>query len=387
MAFCILPFLHSYVHTTGEIFPCCHSWMYPQAKMGDTSQDLEDVFNNEKYRKFRLDLLNDIQRPEICSKCYQKEQRGLDSFRHQHNQCFEHRKQYAIDNTDTTGYIDPKFFYFDVRFSNLCNMKCRTCTSQCSSLWAAENGQKITVINSIPENKNVFEKHYQHIERIYFAGGEPLIMKEHFHIIKDLVDRGYSKNIDLEYNTNLSKLDYGKYDFVELWKNFKSLKVMASIDHIFEKAEYIRHGTVWSKIESNLDKLKSAGTTIHINCTVSVFNILDITEIAKYLKEKGYIENYKQFQFDVLTNPNYYSIYNLPKTLKNEAKDRILFWVENFEGLLEQKQKWVSLAKSLENSQEDQQRFVYFQIETQIIDSKRSENFGSLFPEIYKYFH
>ena len=47
------------------------------------------------------------------------------------------------------------------------------------------------------------EPHLDHVEQIYFAGGEPLMMEEHYNILEELVRR---KRFDVRliYNTNFT---------------------------------------------------------------------------------------------------------------------------------------------------------------------------------------
>lgn len=354
--------------------------------MGHVEQGLENVFNSDRYKQFRLDLLNNKKRHDICSKCYISESLDVSSYRNMHNGCFEHKIEIVKNETRDDGYIDPKFTYFDVRFSNLCNMKCRTCHESLSSSWAAENKTFPIIKNSVPEDIDLFENHYDHIERVYFAGGEPLLMKQHFNTIKNLVEKGYSKNIVLEYNTNLSKLDYNNYDFVPLWKKFKQTRIMASIDHIFEKAEYVRHGTKWDKIESNMSTIKEQNFDLEIHCTVSIYNVLDLVDIVAYLLDNNFIENLKQFNFELLINPQSQSILSLPLELRIEASKNITNWISSVAASKNVKSNWERLAKSLLDPSQDTSLFLEFQRNTKKIDYKRKENFEKVFPKIFDFF-
>ena len=65
----------------------------------------------------------------------------------------------------------------------------------------------------------------------------PLI-KRHFDILQTLVDKGRAKDISISYNTNGSI--YPK-DYIDLWKQFKSVQVFFSVDGVGERFNYIRH--------------------------------------------------------------------------------------------------------------------------------------------------
>ena len=92
-------------------------------------------------------------------------------------------------------------------------------------------------------------------------------------------------DIQLRYNTNISNLKYKKRDIFKLWQHFdKPIQIYASIDHMGDKAEYIRHGTKWKTIETNLKKLKKAqNIRFQVNTVYSIFNALTISHFYKYM--------------------------------------------------------------------------------------------------------
>ena len=73
------------------------------------------------------------------------------------------------------------------------------------------------------------QEHIPHLDQIYFAGGEPLIMDEHYYILQKLIDAGRT-DVRIRYNTNLLKLHFKHYDLVEMWSKFNFVQVNASID-------------------------------------------------------------------------------------------------------------------------------------------------------------
>ena len=63
-----------------------------------------------------------------------------------------------------------------------------------------------------------------------FRVGEPLIIEEHKESLRSLVKNNKAKNIRLEYNTNLTTIPD---EVFELWKNFKEIRIAASIDGFY----------------------------------------------------------------------------------------------------------------------------------------------------------
>ena len=94
---------------------------------------VEEISDAPYMRQLRLDMLNGVKNP-ICDHCHQAELSGTPSARHNAN----HTQSQYIDVVDTTqpdgSLPDFKYRYLDIRFSNLCNMKCRSCNNGYSSV-------------------------------------------------------------------------------------------------------------------------------------------------------------------------------------------------------------------------------------------------------------
>ena len=129
--------------------------------------------------------------------------------------------------------------------------------------WAIEDRQQgsnvpYILLSEEPANDNLFDpfkSYLKDIEDFYFAGGEPLITDKHYDILDHLIAENKT-NALLQYNTNLSNLNYKKKSIIDYWKQFKLVQVRASLDHYGDRAEYIREGTDWNLIIENLKKVK-----------------------------------------------------------------------------------------------------------------------------------
>jgi hypothetical protein len=166
------------------------------------------------------------------------------------------------------------------------------------------------------------------VERIYFAGGEPLLMPEHWQILDMLVE---NKRFDVKvnYNTNASTLTYGGKNVLDYWKQweFGKLEVWPSIDEIGERAELIRSGTVWSKVEDNLKKITALDNIIiRPGITVGAWNVNRLPEIITYLIDIGVVKErlkYKNFFINLLEHPSHYHVHILPEDFRNETIDKL----------------------------------------------------------------
>jgi len=136
--FCMFPWLHLNVTPRGDIYPCCSNDY--QNPFGNTKEiSLEQAFNSPKMKELRLDMLND-RKNSICNFCYKHEEAGPHSFRNYSKDNFAKYFDEIVPTTQEDGTVSEfKMRYFDIRFSNICNFKCRTCGAEFSSQWAAEH--------------------------------------------------------------------------------------------------------------------------------------------------------------------------------------------------------------------------------------------------------
>ena len=390
--FCILPWIHTHLNTEGDVFPCCISWS-PERKsrvgwLKDNS--LEELFNNDFMKQLRLDMLAGVERPDVCSNCYDRENGGFRSARQGYN--LDHEKDMSVvDSTAEDGYVEPKIKSWDIRFSNLCNLKCRTCGPLFSTTWAQEKTEEDYVkLNAIKKGTDPLEQQYDHVEKLYFAGGEPLIMPEHYKTLKELISRGRAKDIQIIYNSNLTKLDYNKNDLVGLWKEFKNVVIGASIDAVGSRAEYIRNGVPWQTIESNLKRLmefkKECSTfDFYYSPTVGLLNIAHITDMHRYIYENNLIPNINSINFNLLLYPLHYDMRILPNEIKNDITEKFQLheqWLTSINAPKETIDKFSNLRQYLNQTVENSNSLLEeFLTVTKNLDSLRDEDFNKSLPE------
>lgn len=391
--FCMFPWLHLNVTPKGDIYPCCsNNYTTP---FGNTKEiSLKEAFNSPKMKELRLDMLNE-RKNSICDFCYKHEEAGPHSFRNYSKEQFAKRFDEVVPTTKEDGTVDDfKMRYFDIRFSNICNFKCRTCGSEFSSQWAAEMRENFQpdhpIIIHADDNKGGLLQevltHVEHIDLAYFAGGEPLITDEHYTILEEMI-RLKRTDIVLRYNTNASNIKYKKHDVLQLWKHFKRIELSCSIDHYGERAEWLRKGTDWGKVESNLLTFRELDyVSFQMNTVFSLFNYPTIGEFYQYLKDKDIIRREDWYHSLYLAvHPSYYCAKSLPKELKIDAARKALAWAEN------NKDDGTSLSRLVTDavnfaSDKDTWKDVkeQFLMHTGSIDRIREESFWKTFPELNK---
>lgn len=401
--FCMIPWIHFHATALGNMSPCMSLVEGYEAKgYGNLNENsFSELWQGEKIRKLRLRMLED--KPSFnCTKCYEREEVGYWSQRQDANKKYAQYKDW-VSNTDKEGYAaDAKPVYWDIRFSNLCNLKCRMCGYGASSSWY-EDAIKLGEIEPSANEKIVrgvqdstallqdLDQYVPHLEKVHFAGGEPLILKENYYILERLID--YKKfDTEIKYNTNLTTLTYKNKDVMELWKHFNNIKLHVSMDGVGEKCEYIRKNLRWNVFVKNIERIK-ANTNINVivNITVSIFNILDLVKIHKYMMENGYID-IDHICLNLLHTPDQYNVKILPfevkKAVTAEINDHIN-WMKNDKVFLnnegeyykEKIEQWESIV-SFMNSEDWTNLIPKFIEKTEQLDEIRDEKLLDVFPEL-----
>jgi radical SAM protein with 4Fe4S-binding SPASM domain len=328
--FCMIPWIHMHGWPDGRAYPCCLG--EDAHHIGNLKQtSMAEIWNDEPMREMRRNMLAD-QPSKQCTRCYEQESMGFSSMRNNSNKHFgQHIAEVDATLPDGT-HPEMKLRYWDVRFSNICNLKCRSCGSIFSSRWYDDD---VRLNNGKPLRPRVqfagrtemdiwsqMEPQIQHLEQIYFAGGEPLIMEEHTRILEKLIAEGNTR-VRLIYNTNLTELSYKKKSVLHLWKQFPSVCVAASLDDMGERAAVIRSGTVWSEVEQNIRDLKRECPHIDfmISPTLSVMNIWNFVNFHRYMVEQKFIRP-GDFNLNILQSPQEYRIDILPQETKQHFQQQ-----------------------------------------------------------------
>lgn len=386
--FCMFPWMHLYASPHGEVYPCCTTTQ--SESLGSVKNNtLKEVFNSEKTKQMRLDMLNGTP-SKLCESCYRIEESSPDSYRNYSKVFFEKYFDEIVAETNTDGSLDEfKMRMIDVRFSNICNFKCRTCGSECSSQFAAEEkalGRHDYITLHVDDRKgnvlNEVIEHLDHADMVYFAGGEPLVTDEHYILLDEMIKRKKT-DITLRYNTNASNINFKNRDLVELWSHFDSIEVACSVDHYGERAELIRHGTDWGVVEENLLRFRQMPQVLFsISTVLSAFNYLTIHDFYEYLISKKIILNQDTNHYiSLASNPSYFSATALPRRLKDKMTPNIQEFCrrrEDYAVIATQVNYAIDFANSTDTWEENKFEFLKHNL---MRDKLRNEDFIHVFPE------
>jgi sulfatase maturation enzyme AslB (radical SAM superfamily) len=303
------------------------------------TNSLNEIWNSDEMKKLRSNMLAG-EPSAVCNRCYEQDDNGFFSGRKSANKHHGHHIA-RVDKTDATGHLHKfKMSYWDVRFSNLCNLSCRSCGHIFSSSWYKDQvalageqwGKDNKALQIAGRNKDdMFEQlmeHIDYVEQIYFAGGEPLMMEEHYKILDELEKREMF-HVRLIYNTNFTITKLKDRDVFDYWRKFDSVSVGASLDAMGPQAEYIRKGTKWDVVEANRRKMLEVCPDVdfYISPTLSILNAMHITDFHRDWVEKGYLKP-QDLNINILQDPPEYRIDIAPPAYKDKIRDKFQAHIE-----------------------------------------------------------
>jgi len=380
----------------GKILPCCVS-PYTNGSGNLNTTSINDLINSKLLKGIRKEMMKGI-RPANCIKCFELEDAGVKSLREHMNQEFKEQIP-VLEKTNKDGTIeDFKLKYLDIRFSNICNFKCRGCSPALSTSWIKDH-EKLHPLKSlfhkktfthIDKNSPLFSdiiSHIPHLKKVYFAGGEPLLMDEHYWLLEELIKHKRT-DIKLAYNSNLSILKTDRNNLLSTWQQFEDIEMNVSIDDIHEQGEYFREGLVFQKLMENISQIRETLPHIKLNvtCTINIFNIERLVEIHEYLLQKEII-NLHSFHFNTLLTPAYYRTQVLPEKLKEEVKAKLELYIQKTIKTFGKDAH--EFCEQIENQikfmfQDDKSRYIpFFLKRTKQLDKLRNRSFESVHGNLY----
>ena len=389
---CVLPWIHLNVWPSGSVTPCCTT-PYDDPVGNVYENTLDQIAKSEGMNLIRRQML-DGERPTKCTACFKSEDHGGLSHRLYMNGVFEnHLSKIAATNAD--GSIEKfEMVYWDVRFSNICNFRCRSCSAILSSSWHSDSvkigktdpGQKsVIAINESAGMWAQLMEHVPYVEEVYLIGGEPLLEKQQWKLIELLRSKGLQSKVKLRYNTNLSSLNTQGHDVLAVWKEFKTVEVIVSLDGLGARGEYIRKGMNWEIVKSNLQKIREQGhVKIWVSFLSSILNAYHFSDFAFEVLATGLIQP-DELIFNPLYGPADYSITVLPPALKSEVKVCYHKLVDDLKALnrweLGSFESRVRALLAYMDASDDSHLLPEFLEATEKLDALRGESFVDVFPE------
>ena len=332
---CMLPWISIETSPVGTSRPCCLA--KDEITRADGSKytlkenTLEEIYHSEYMQDLRKEFLAG-NKPVTCQRCWDEEAAGRISKRM--NSRVRLKEYY--DNIDWQNLQPNQLWFVDLKLGNICNLKCRICGSWSSSKWAKEEIDYIPELldrkthlaytylknGAWPSESEVFWDNLKtllpNIKYFEFTGGEPFLIEQHFELLRYAVEQGYSKNIEIHYNTNGTVFP----EQAELWTNFKHVEIAFSIDNVGTRFEYERYGANWELVQANIAKftaMRSSKISTQLCTTMNIQNVYYLPELSDWILTQTFDHVY----FNMLHDPWHMCISRMTPQAQELVIDRL----------------------------------------------------------------
>jgi len=425
--FCPLPWIHLATRPNGDVRLCCTAnasgaGVDDVKDAGLVKQNgqvmnlqyntISEVWNSNYMKTVRLQMLEG-KVPPSCTKCFEEESKGIVSKRQWESSIWNERLDIAtiIDTTGEDGSLPIDIPYFDLRLGNLCQLKCIMCSPHDSSSWIKEWKLQYPKYKTVELKQdqqwdsefdytwykkgsflNDMRSQAYNIRELYFAGGEPLLIPEHYKILEFMVETGAARLCVLRYNSNGLELPEKLF---ELWKHFKQVKFNFSVDAVGDRNDYIRYPSKWADVVANLERLDDTPDNIVVNiaCAVQLLNVMNIPELVNWKESKNFKKiNLPPYGAGLIGThlvylPSYLNVRVLPQHLKYQVEKQVNYFcsrrtndtefminpygVKRWQGLVQymMAEDWSNKLPMLEDY-------------LTVTDQQRGEDFRKIFPEL-----
>jgi hypothetical protein len=455
--FCILPWVHLSTRPDGSMRVCCtanassvgptndkeHGGQVGILKTEDGKpsnlnvSDFLTSWNSTYMKNVRLQMLNG-EKPPSCMKCYKEEAAGHNSKRMWETAYWSKRVDLnkLLEETQPDGSVPPNLAYIDLRFGTKCQLACVMCSPHDSSGWIKDykaifpavkneslketmqwenkgsyNGSSYNWHKQNPTFWKQFYEQMPNMQQIYFAGGESLIIEEHYEILEECIRQGIAKNLELRYNSNGVEW---REDLFDLWKEFKLVRFHYSVDSIHEMNDYIRYPSKWNRTEEVfhiLDNETGDNVEVTVACAVQALNIYYIPDFIRW----KLTQNFKKINmwpfgagginYHFVYHPPHLNVKVLPTWFKEECRRKyeefIPWWEENWKLGIPQDQQnsvtyeqWRNASYGIDRlygmlqfmeSEDWSNRLPEMQEFLELCDKQRSLDSKVIFPEMHSF--
>ena len=388
---CILAEQGLHLHNSGKCNSCSDSLDYWTDENGTpmdlTTHSLKEIWNSKHRQDIINDLRNGIENPG-CEKCWQKERVGIKSKRQISNDIWK------INEKTTPQYIDLKW-------GNVCNLKCRHCNPWTSSKWLKEWYEvdragkqdykdyvadfQSTQKSYHPDNKenfhNTFNEWFADSTNIMLYDGEGMYVKDVQRMFSHAVQSGNSKDIDVYINTNGTI--YSE-EWIDLLSNFRSVRMAFSIDGVGDSFDYIRSGANWESVVENFKKYQQLeNMQVDIVTTIFTLNVYNCVDMLYNIHNE-----LKMPAVNFVYGPEWWDIRILPDDVK-----RVIYGRNKHRMMMIKPRLDAYTFRMLEEQVDQIQKFLLDDVSDsgakydvmrkwiRSIDQSRNENFKDIFPD------
>jgi organic radical activating enzyme len=396
-----------------------------ETPMGDISDgSILQQWDNEKFQELRR-YQKEGKWLKGCDNCRIKEDKGIVSKR-LHWMSLDLFED-VWDKIDWDSYKNNNIYHLDIAFNNLCNFKCKMCSSAYSNAWIGDekklkelgfnggsSGTDIRTSSTWSREKWSIKSSQlselldraPDLRRVEILGGEPFLVPEFKDFLTMLRSKGLHKKVEIMITTNGSVITDEKLNWLE---DFKYVNLNLSLDGTGNYFPYIRSAGVisWEEIIQKADLIKQWCSKyrpnrykININGTFQLINILNIKDFIEFIIKFYAWDKHEpekpskfrnSFEHRILVGPKMFKVDWATTSLIDECLSQIdyLFSTYPFLTKITEKRYLYDIQHLLLTLKENEpseapmyrKKFIEF---VNALDIIRSEDIRSVAPEVYK---
>ena len=303
---------------------CCSSGLGPRVRTVDFNNYPLFVQSRQKWPDNKIDS---------CGSCWSQEENGHHSFR-------KGWLHWLEDQGPDVNPTEPELLKLDYNVGPICNAKCVHCTSNYSSLWAAEDAKfgvkQSATYGDVSKLDAISNLDLSRLKSLYINGGEPFMSKDPENLLKQVRQQGDISSLVFQSNTNGSTMPSN--EIIDLWLQCKAVDIFVSIDAIEQQFEYVRHPLNWDTVVNNIKFLSSIDKKIRVKFSfaLGLHNIDELERTWQWFQDNKYSRNQTDESFGI--HPCYGAL-----SLNNVTHDLQQVWRQN----LNPNGRWTQFAHSL----------------------------------------
>ena len=397
--------------------------------------DVEEVKKNPKAlhntpeKKEQRKQMKCGDRPKGCEYCWKIEDMGP---KHVSDRIY--KSKIYTDEDLQTAYDTPEdqdvdLQTLEISFDRTCNFACSYCNPAFSTTWVKDiknNGRYESLesdgrnhFTHIHEESQLYgyqeENPYieafwkwwesdlhKTLQELRVTGGEPLMSADMWKLFDWFKDNHGKSDMRLAINSNLGGKDALIDKLIAKSQHVEHFHLYTSCEAIFDQAEYIRDGLVWSTWTKNVERICSEGNLegFHMMCTVNALCLFSLTDFLDYcieLKTK-YGKDFPTFTLNILRFPSFQSPLVLPTKAKIKQRQILQDWLERnmdnkllHEMEINQVKRLIEYLQSVETPHSEAfempkllNDFKHFYMQ---YDIRRNKNFDTTFPKLAEWYN
>lgn len=307
--------------------------------------DIDSYFHGPTVSAVRQEIMQGLQTP-LCSSCYNDEKTITFSHRRRHN------LKMAIfpGNNFSKSLTESGFFerldstkskprFYNVSFSNLCNLACVMCSEDWSSRLASEFGRLGIRRSKHPDyyrsalldwsqDDQIWGRFMDHVMAnkeivcFHFQGGEPFLHRRVQEFVDQCVKAGHT---DFHFTTVTNGTMYDE-KFIEQLKHFKSVQIEISIETLAKSNDYVRWPSSHTSVMSNIKKFlthRSKKFDVVIRTVPQVLTVLDYDTLLQMCLDHDVVVD-----SNIINYPRSFLPCVLSADLKHQAAQRLQTWID-----------------------------------------------------------